>query len=123
MNAQAPSDVSTLVDALPKPESIANPYPLYERLRDATPVYGYRDYPPGTVPGQDEAVTAWVLMKYDQVAEAARDHNTFSSRDPLQDQSAGLIITKDNQVVGRNPRTKRRRIGTNQRIHLRLPYP
>ena len=92
MNAQAPSDVSTLVDALPKPESIANPYPLYERLRDATPVYGYRDYPPGTVPGQDEAVTAWVLMKYDQVAEAARDHNTFSSRDPLQDQSSAPTL-------------------------------
>ena len=92
MNAQAPSDVSTLVDALPKPESIANPYPLYERLRDATPVYGYRDYPPGTVPGQDEAVTAWVLMKYDQVAEAARDHDTFSSRDPLQDQSSAPTL-------------------------------
>jgi len=88
-----------LVAALPRPETIANPYPLYAKLRPHTPVYGYRDYPPGTVPGQDEAVTAWVLMKYDEVAAAARDHQTFSSRDPLQEQSSAptlMLVNHDN---------------------------
>lgn len=88
-----------LVAALPTAETIANPYPLYKRLRDSTPVYGYQDYPPGTVPGQDEAVTAWVLMKYDEVSAAARDHDTFSSRDPLQEQSSApslMLVNHDN---------------------------
>ena len=88
-----------LVQALPRRDTIANPYPLYARLRELTPVYGYRDYPPGTVPDQDEAVTAWVLMKYEQVAAAARDHETFSSRDPLQDQSSAptlMLVNHDN---------------------------
>lgn len=92
-------DADLLVAALPTPATIANPYPVYERLRDATPIFGYRDYPPGTVPGQDEAVTAWVLMKYDEVAAAARDHATFSSRDPLQEQSSAptlMLVNHDN---------------------------
>jgi cytochrome P450 len=93
------SDPTVLVATLPSPETIANPYPLYERLRPHTPVFGYRDYPPGTVPGRDEPVTAWVLMKYDEVAAAARDHETFSSRDPLQEQSSAptlMLVNHDN---------------------------
>lgn len=88
-----------LVAALPLPETIADPYPLYEKLRPLTPAWGYRDYPPGTVPGQDEAVTAWVVMKYDDVAAAARDHAVFSSRDPLQEQSSAptlMLVNHDN---------------------------
>jgi len=94
-----PDPTSDLVAALPRPETIANPYPLYEKLRPLTPVYGYRDYPPGTVPGQDQPVTAWVLMKYDEVAAAARDHDAFSSRDPLQEQSSAptlMLVNHDN---------------------------
>lgn len=93
------NEAELLVAALPDPATIANPYPVYERLRDATPIYGYRDYPPGTVPGQDEAVCAWVLMKYADVAAAARDHATFSSRDPLQEQSSAptlMLVNHDN---------------------------
>ncbi len=92
-------DPVALVDALPRPETIANPYPLYARLRPHTPIYGYRDYPPGTIPDQDEAVTAWVLMTYEEVARAARDHATFSSRDPLQEQSSAptlMLVNHDN---------------------------
>lgn len=98
-NQLSNSELEALLATLPTAESIANPYPLYERLREQTPVYGYRDYPPGTVPGQDEAVTAWVLMKYEQVAAAARDHDTFSSRDPLQEQSSAptlMLVNHDN---------------------------
>lgn len=93
------STIAELVAALPRPETIADPYPLYEKLRPLTPAPGYRDYPPGTIPGQDEPVTAWVLMKYDQVAAAARDHETFSSRDPLQEQSSAptlMLVNHDN---------------------------
>ncbi|MGE3849778.1 MAG: cytochrome P450 [Gammaproteobacteria bacterium] len=93
------SSPAALVAALPTPATIADPYPLYAALRPHTPVYGYRDYPPGTIPDQDEAVTAWVLMKYDEVAKAARDHETFSSRDPLQEQSSAptlMLVNHDN---------------------------
>ena len=91
--------VADLIDALPKPQTIANPYPIYEQLRPLTPAFGYQDYPPGTVPGQDDPVTAWVLMKYDDVVSAAKDHDTFSSRDPLQEQSSApslMLVNHDN---------------------------
>lgn len=94
--AETPQD---LVAALPLPETVANPYPLYTALRANTPIFGYRDYPPGTVPGQDEPVTAWVLMKHADVAAAARDHETFSSRDPLQEASSAptlMLVNTDN---------------------------
>ena len=93
------SRISSLVAALPQPETIANPYPLYAELREHTPTFGYQDYPPGTVPGQDEPVSAWVLMKYEEVLAAAQDHATFSSRDPLQEQSSApslMLVNHDN---------------------------
>jgi len=42
------------VDQLNRPEVIRNPYPYYDLLRDQSPLFGYRDYPPGTMPGVDE---------------------------------------------------------------------
>ncbi len=92
-------DIDALVAALPTGDTIANPYPLYEKLRPHAPVAGYRDYPPGTVPGEDEAVNAWVLLDYDHVSKAARDHRTFSSRDPLQEGSSAptlMLVNHDN---------------------------
>lgn len=92
-------DIATLVAALPAGDTIASPYALYDRLRPYGPVYGYRDYPPGTVPDADEAVTAWVLLNYDHVSAAARDHRIFSSRDPLQEQSSAptlMLVNHDN---------------------------
>ncbi|ORV85838.1 cytochrome [Mycobacterium interjectum] len=86
------------VELLTTPEGIANPYPLYDRLRKLSPVAGYRDWPPGTVPGADEPVTAWALFRYDQVFEAARDSTTFSSRDPLQEASSApslMLVNTD----------------------------
>lgn len=93
------TETEQLVTALPRPETIADPYPLYQRLRRHTPAWGYRDYPPGTVPDADEPVTAWVLMKYAEVVAAARDHDTFSSRDPLQESSSAptlMLVNHDN---------------------------
>ncbi|ABS65098.1 cytochrome P450 [Parvibaculum lavamentivorans DS-1] len=92
-------DLAALVAALPAGDTIASPYALYDRLRPYGPVYGYRDYPPGTVPDADEAVTAWVLLNYDHVSAAARDHRIFSSRDPLQEQSSAptlMLVNHDN---------------------------
>lgn len=92
-------EAEALVAALPRGDTIAAPYSLYERLRPFAPVYGYRDYPPGTVPEADEPVTAWVLLDYDQVSAAARDHRAFSSRDPLQEQSSAptlMLVNHDN---------------------------
>ncbi|MGE0214834.1 cytochrome P450 [Mycolicibacterium sp.] len=86
------------LELLTTPQGIANPYPLYDRLRDLSPVPGYRDWPPGTVPGADEPVTAWALFRYDQVFQAARDSATFSSRDPLQEASSApslMLVNTD----------------------------
>ncbi|MGB3352664.1 MAG: cytochrome P450 [Mycobacterium sp.] len=86
------------LDLLTTAQGIANPYPLYEQLRPLSPVAGYRDWPPGTVPGADEAVTAWALFRYDQIFEAARDTATFSSRDPLQEASSApslMLVNTD----------------------------
>ncbi|WP_156297737.1 cytochrome P450 [Mycobacterium paragordonae] len=86
------------IELLTTPEGIANPYPLYDRLRELSPVAGYRDWPPGTVPGADEPVTAWALFRYDQVHAAARDSTTFSSRDPLQEASSApslMLVNTD----------------------------
>ena len=82
------SSVSDIgVQMLPTPEGIADPYPIYATLRDQSPLPGYRDWPPGTVPGLDEPVTAWALLRYDDVLDAVRDPTTFSSRDPIQEAS------------------------------------
>ena len=95
----ADRDVAALVAALPAGDTIASPYELYESLRPHCPAYGYRDYPPGTVPDADEPVTAWVLLDYAHVSAAARDHRSFSSRDPLQEQSSAptlMLVNHDN---------------------------
>lgn len=84
--------------SLTEPAGIADPYPLYDELRALSPVAGYRDWPPGTVPGVDEPVTAWALFRYDQVFEAAKDNATFSSRDPIQEASSApslMLVNTD----------------------------
>ena len=88
-----------LLKRLTAPSTIADPYSLYDELRPHCPVKGYEDYPPGTVPGQDEPVSAWVLLSYEDVAAAARDHRVFSSTDPLQAGSSAptlMLVNHDN---------------------------
>jgi cytochrome P450 len=95
----ASRELAAMIEALPKGETIASPYGLYERLRPHCPAWGYKDYPPGTVPDADEPVTAWVLLDYAHVSAAARDHRAFSSRDPLQEQSSAptlMLVNHDN---------------------------
>jgi cytochrome P450 len=92
------STTASALQLLTTPEGIANPYPLFEQLRDSSPVAGYQDWPPGTVPGADEPVTAWALFRHDQVLAAARDGETFSSRDPIQEASSApslMLVNTD----------------------------
>ncbi|ABM14751.1 cytochrome P450 [Mycolicibacterium vanbaalenii PYR-1] len=92
------STTASALELLTTASGIADPYPLYNQLRRLSPVAGYRDWPPGTIPGADEPVTAWALFRYDQVFEAARDSATFSSRDPLQEASSApslMLVNTD----------------------------
>lgn len=98
MSTEIVSGTVSALELLTTPVGIANPYPLYDELRPLSPVAGYRDWPPGTVPGVDEPVTAWALFRYDQVFAAARDSATFSSRDPLQEASSApslMLVNTD----------------------------
>jgi len=62
---------------------VADPYPTYHQMRDQTPMEMIF-LPAGVVPGIDEPLRAWALMKYEDVYNALRDHDTFSSaRNPL----------------------------------------
>lgn len=98
MSSAPVSESLSAIELLPTPAGVANPYPLYEQLRAVSPVAGYRDWPPGTIPGADEPVTAWALFGYAQVFEAAKDSTAFSSRDPLQEASSApslMLVNTD----------------------------
>lgn len=69
------------------PEVIANPYPYYAYLRNKPIAFGLEDYPPGTVPGQDKPHPAWVILKHEHVSEVCKNHEVFSSRDRMQEDS------------------------------------
>ena len=80
------------VEQLNTPKVMANPYPYYEHLRAKLPAYGLKDYPPGTVPGQDEPRPAWVFLKYQDVADIASNPEVFSSRDKMQEESSAPTL-------------------------------
>lgn len=87
------------IDKWLSPEVIQNPYPYYAMLRDEKPQFGLLDYPPGTVPGQDEPRPAWVFLKYADIAEIANAHEVFSSRDVMQEESTAptlMLVNHDN---------------------------
>ena len=67
-------------DQLMTPAVFADPYPVYQQLRAQSPVSYF--VPAGTIPGFDDPVQPWALMRYDDVYGALRDHQTFSSEDP-----------------------------------------
>ncbi len=77
---------------LSRPEVIADPYPYYEHLRERSPLFGYEDYPPGTIPGQDMPRPAWAVLRYAEVQQVCREHEIFSSRDEMQEQSSGTTL-------------------------------
>ncbi|MEM6604854.1 MAG: cytochrome P450 [Pseudomonadota bacterium] len=94
------SDFSEFTVAdLNQPDVIQNPYPYYARLRNDAPQFGLLDYPPGTIPGKDEPRPAWAFLRYEDVAFIARNHETFSSRDEMQEQSSAptLMLVNDDR--------------------------
>lgn len=100
----ASNSIESAVARLTAASTISDPYGLYDELRPVSPVAGYKDYPPGTVPGQDEPVSAWVFLSYDDVSKASRNHHVFSSRDPLQEASSAptlMLVNHDNPVHDR----------------------
>ncbi|MEO9468473.1 cytochrome P450 [Parasphingorhabdus sp.] len=80
------------VGQLSRPDVIQNPYPFYDLLRSQSPLFGYCDYPPGTMPGVDEPKPSWVVLNFDDVAAVAWDHESFSSRDSLQEGSSAPTL-------------------------------
>ena len=56
-------ETSTFItpDQLMTPAVFTDPYPVYRQLRDQSPL-SYL-VPPGTIPGFDEPIHAWALMK------------------------------------------------------------
>lgn len=76
------------VNVFTRPEGISDPFRYYDRFRRVSPVPGYVDWSPGTVPGIDPPYTAWALFSYDQVVHVLRNPEIFSNRDPAQEESA-----------------------------------
>jgi cytochrome P450 len=84
----------SILDQLMTPAVFADPYPVYRQLRDQTPLRYL--VPPNTIPGFDEPIQAWALMKYDNVYGALRDHETFSSENPRAGQfGPKLVLIQD----------------------------
>jgi cytochrome P450 len=80
------------IEELSSPVVIADPYPYYAALRDRSPIFGYRDLPPGTIPGTDEPPPSWAVLSHAQVTEVAKRVDVFSSRDPLQEASGAPTL-------------------------------
>lgn len=98
MDAASQTQDSFTVERLTDPEVIRNPYPYYDLLRSQSPLFGYRDFPPGTMPGVDEPKPSWVVLNFDDVAAVAWDHASFSSRDSLQEESSApslMLVNHD----------------------------
>lgn len=83
--------ISNVAD-LNTPQVISNPYPHYAALRNQAPQFGLLDFPPGTIPGQDEPRPAWAFLRYADVAQIARDFASFSSRDEMQEASSAPTL-------------------------------
>jgi cytochrome P450 len=99
MTVSSPSDrdQAAQIRALTTPEGIADPYPTYGALRASSPVYGLVDYPVGSIPGQDDPITAWAVLSYDQVVEVLKNPAVYSSRDPAHEEAG-----RPSAIFGRN---------------------
>jgi len=69
----------------------ADPYPVYRSLRDQSPIH-YVSIPAGGPSGLVAPVWSWGLLQYEQVYNALRDHETFSSENPMAGQFGPKIV-------------------------------
>jgi cytochrome P450 len=70
------------------PAVAANPYPAYQQLRNHSPVH-YANLEP---PGAASPTRGWGFMKYDDVYNALRDHDTFSSETAVTGQFGQKMV-------------------------------
>jgi cytochrome P450 len=112
------------IRALTTPEGITDPYPLYAALRESSPVYGLVDYPVGSIPGQDDPVTAWAVLTHEQVTEVLRDTETYSSRDPNQDppDAPSVVFGRNDPPVHTTERRLANQAFTRQRVNALQPW-
>jgi cytochrome P450 len=76
-------------------EMFGNPYPVYQALREHSPVH-YVSIPANPSSGIDRPIWAWGLLKYHDVYTALRDHETFSSESPVAGQfGPPLVLIQD----------------------------
>jgi cytochrome P450 len=101
-------------DELWVPEFIADPYPTYQSLRGQSPLRVV-SLPAGVVAGMNEPLRSWALMKYDDVYNALRDHDTFSSETAL----VGKLTPRLTLIQDDPPRHTRLRRIVNKTFTLR----
>ena len=70
---------------------VANPYPLYNALREDSPVR-YTSLPAGSVAGVDSDLKSWGFLRHADVYAALRDHDTFSSQSPMSSQFVPQMV-------------------------------
>ena len=103
---------------------ITDPYLTYRQLRDQTPM-NHVVLPGGIVPGIDEPLLGWALMKYDDVYGALRDHDTFSSaRNPLVEKGLfpQLVLIMDDPPRHTRFRRLVNKVFTPKRIEALAPW-
>ena len=71
---EAPLSLGNLLD----PEVLANPYPLYHRLRNESPVHF------------DPLLRVWIVTRYDDVARVLHDFSAERTPTPEQLTAMGL---------------------------------
>lgn len=87
--------LSATPDRLVDREMFGNPYPVYQALREQSPVH-YVSIPANPSSGIDRPILAWGLLKYHDVYTALRDHETFSSESPVAGQfGPPLVLIQD----------------------------
>ena len=87
--------LSATPDRLVDREMFGNPYPVYQALREHSPVH-YVSIPANPSSGLDRPIWAWGLLKYHDAYTALRDHETFSSESPVAGQfGPPLVLIQD----------------------------
>jgi cytochrome P450 len=81
-----PQSAADLGCLLLEPEGIRDPFPIYRRLREASPVYW------------SDALDGWVVTGYPQVRECYRDHERFANGQRSLRRFGGFLAEAGSQV-------------------------
>lgn len=119
MSAAEQTSLDAVVANMLDPKVIQNPYPSYKLLRSEPPVFGLKDYPPGTVPGVDTPHPAWVISRYEDIDFVLKNADLFSSEDPMQMNSSApsLMLVNHDRPRHTSLRNLAKQAFTPKRIH------